>query len=143
MTWLTALLDNLKRSPSNAAPRDQSSNRLRTSDAPRPNVFEAVGKSIQETGAANRRIETAADIERAAYRQDLEKQLTRRWRSGDVYSPHDLSGVEMSKWKQIQPKGKPKRDILDMLKINPMDHYKVSNLSLFDFFSFSSSLSFL
>jgi len=102
-----------------------------------------VGKSIQETGAANRRIETAADIERAAYRQDLEKQLTRRWRSGDVYSPHDLSGVEMSKWKQIQPKGKPKRDILDMLKINPMDHYKVSNLSLFDFFSFSSSLSFL
>jgi len=99
-----------------------------------------VGKSIQETGAANKRKETAADIERAAFRQDLEKQLTRRWRSGDVYSPHDLSGVEMSKWKQIQPKGRPKRDILDMLKINPMDHYKVSLHWWLCFYFFSFSL---
>lgn len=82
-------------------------------------------KSVQEIGAANKRKESLADIQRATDRQDLERQLTRRWKSGDVYAPHDLSGVEMSKWRQAQPKGKPKKDVFDMLKINPLDHYKV------------------
>jgi len=50
--------------------------------------------------------------------------MTRRWNAGDVYAPHDLSGVEMSKWKQIQQKGRPKRDVFDILRINPVEHYK-------------------
>ncbi|KAF1356641.1 ribosomal protein S18 [Delphinella strobiligena] len=81
-------------------------------------------KSVQEIGAANRRKESLADIQRATDRQELERQLTRRWKSGDVYAPHDLSGVEMSKWRQLQPKAKPKKDVFDMLNINPLDHYK-------------------
>lgn len=80
---------------------------------------------MQDIRAANRTKESQADIQRAQDRQDLERQLTRRWKSGDVYAPHDLSGVEMSKWRQAQPKGRPKKDVIDMLKINPLDHYKV------------------
>ena len=84
-----------------------------------------MSKQLQEIGAANKRKESEADIERATLRQDLERQLTRRWKAGDVYAPHDLSGIEMGKWKQVSPKGRSKKDVLDMLKINPLDHYKV------------------
>ena len=68
---------------------------------------------------------TLADLEQRTARQDLERQVTRRWKDGDVYAPHDLSGVEMNKWKQIQQKGRPKKDVFDLLRINPLDHYKV------------------
>jgi small subunit ribosomal protein S18 len=51
--------------------------------------------------------------------------MTRKWKDGDVYAPHDLSGVEMSKWSKGQPKGRPKKDVFDMLKINPLNHYWV------------------
>lgn len=54
---------------------------------------------------------------------DMEKFQTRRWKDGDIYSPHDLSHEEMEKWK------KPKRvtvDAFDTLGINPLHEYKVS-----------------
>ncbi|CAD0107505.1 unnamed protein product [Aureobasidium uvarum] len=54
---------------------------------------------------------------------DFERQMTRKWKDGDVYAPHDLSGVEMAKWQKGQPKGRPKKDVFDMLKINPLNHY--------------------
>lgn len=56
---------------------------------------------------------------------EYERQMTRKWRDGDVYAPHDLSGVEMAKWSKGQPKGRPKKDVFDMLKINPLNHYWV------------------
>ncbi|KAI5239156.1 hypothetical protein E4T47_07186 [Aureobasidium subglaciale] len=55
--------------------------------------------------------------------QEFQRQMTRKWKEGDVYAPHDLSGVEMSKWSKGQQKGRPKKDVFDMLKINPMNHY--------------------
>lgn len=79
----------------------------------------------RQTQAATRRQETEANVQRTQDRQDLERQMTRRWKVGDVYAPHDLSGVEMSKWKQVQQKGRPKKDVFDMLRINPLAHYKV------------------
>lgn len=54
------------------------------------------------------------------------RQITRRWRAGDVYAPHDLTGVEMNKWKKIHQKGRPKKDAFDILRLNPLDMYKVS-----------------
>ncbi|ROV94504.1 hypothetical protein VMCG_08138 [Cytospora schulzeri] len=57
----------------------------------------------------------------AAAREDLTRQMTRNWKPGDVYAPHDLSPVEMLKWRQ--PK-QPSRDIIDMLGLNPIDHYR-------------------
>lgn len=57
-----------------------------------------------------------------AAQTELARQMTRTWQDGDVYAPHDLSEVEMMKWKQ--PK-RPTKDIIDMLGLNPLDHYKV------------------
>ncbi|KAF2721045.1 ribosomal protein S18 [Polychaeton citri CBS 116435] len=67
------------------------------------------------------------DLQRAAERRDLESQLPRRYSVGDVVSPHDLSGVEANKWKKLQKRPKPNSkgsDIIDMVGINPLDHYK-------------------
>ena len=70
-----------------------------------------------------------ADAQRTYNRQDLEKQMTRKFKPGEVYAPHDLTGVEMSKWKKIR-RGERRtarggKDVIDMLNINPIDHYKV------------------
>jgi len=53
---------------------------------------------------------------------ELEKLQTRRWKKGDIYSPHDLSPAEMRKWRY---RSKPDQDVFDMLNINPLDEYKV------------------
>ncbi|KAE9378389.1 ribosomal protein S18 [Stipitochalara longipes BDJ] len=52
---------------------------------------------------------------------DLSRQITRRWKAGDVYAPHDLSEVEMAKWKKRE---KPHHDVFDVLDFNPLDHYR-------------------
>ena len=54
--------------------------------------------------------------------QDLSKQITRRWKAGDVYAPHDLSSVEMAKWKN---RGRPMYDVFDVLDFKPAEHYRV------------------
>jgi hypothetical protein len=53
---------------------------------------------------------------------DLTKQISRRWRTGDVYAPHDLSSTEMRKWKL---RGKPTVDVLDVLQLDPLVEYRV------------------
>ncbi|KAF2416524.1 ribosomal protein S18 [Tothia fuscella] len=55
-------------------------------------------------------------------REDIKRQMPRRWRSGDVYAPHDLGSVEASKWKTIQRR--PEKDVFDMLGTHPIKHYK-------------------
>ncbi|KAG8168437.1 hypothetical protein KVR01_001186 [Diaporthe batatas] len=52
---------------------------------------------------------------------NLARQSTRNWKPGDIYAPHDLSPQEMRKWKA--PK-QPSKDIIDMLGLNPLDHYR-------------------
>ncbi|KAI0472739.1 hypothetical protein GGR56DRAFT_676805 [Xylariaceae sp. FL0804] len=49
------------------------------------------------------------------------RQMTRRWRPGDVYAPHDMSPGEMARWRRAQPK---KRDVVDMLGLRPLDMYR-------------------
>ncbi|KAI9724911.1 MAG: hypothetical protein M1812_000187 [Candelaria pacifica] len=53
--------------------------------------------------------------------RDLEKQKHRRWKQGDVYAPHDLSSVEMQKWRR---RGRPTTDAFDALAMNPLHEYK-------------------
>jgi small subunit ribosomal protein S18 len=48
-----------------------------------------------------------------------------------VYAPHDLSEVEMAKWKKRE---KPQHDAFDILDLNPLDHYRVC-LSLLLFYA--------
>jgi len=51
----------------------------------------------------------------------LERNQTRDWKAGDIYSPHDLSPSEMKKWRK---KYSPSIDAFDALSINPLHQYK-------------------
>ncbi|KAM0254216.1 hypothetical protein ACHAP5_000202 [Fusarium lateritium] len=66
---------------------------------------------------------------------DFLKQMPRRWQAGDVYSPHDLSPVEMQKWRK---KSVRNNDVIDALGISPLDMYK--NFSLIEHFTSSSGM---
>lgn len=62
------------------------------------------------------------DLRMSATTDSYMRQMPRRWRTGDVYAPKDLSSAEMSKWRTAK---KPSKDIVDMLGINPLDNYRV------------------
>ncbi|KAH7325882.1 ribosomal protein S18 [Stachybotrys elegans] len=62
--------------------------------------------------------------------RDYLKQMPRSWEVGDVYSPHDLSPVEMRKWRK---KSLRKADVIDALGVRPEDLYK--NFSLIQDFT--------
>ncbi|TFB06597.1 hypothetical protein CCMA1212_001080 [Trichoderma ghanense] len=64
---------------------------------------------------------------------DYLRQMPRRWEAGDVYSPHDMSPVEMQKWRKRSPR---KADVVDALGIRPLDMYK--NFSLIQEFTSTS-----
>jgi len=66
--------------------------------------------------------DTADRLVQSAHAEDLSKQITRRWRAGDIYAPHDLSEIEMAKWKN---RGRPVNDVFDVLDLNPLEHYRV------------------
>ncbi|KXT07513.1 hypothetical protein AC579_198 [Pseudocercospora musae] len=82
-------------------------------------------KTATEARKETVRRQMLLDQERGWNRQDLERQAShRRWKAGDVYAPHDLTGVEMAKWKKLRRKPKPRYDVIDRLGLNPLDHYK-------------------
>ncbi|KAK3327836.1 ribosomal protein S18 [Cercophora scortea] len=68
---------------------------------------------------------SAQDLKQSEQTKAYMDQLPRRWTAGDLYAPRDLSPAEMRKWHRHQ---KPKRDIVDVLGINPLDNYR--NFSL-------------
>ncbi|KAF2859523.1 ribosomal protein S18 [Piedraia hortae CBS 480.64] len=93
--------------------------------------FDVATRMVQKAGApqAKRAADEAmADFQRQYTRQDLDYQMKRKWRGGDVYSPRDLSGYEMAKWKraprQPRPTARSGPDVLDVAGIRPIDHYK-------------------
>jgi hypothetical protein len=67
-------------------------------------------------------LNTVQELENAKRGSELSKQITRRWKVGDVYAPHDLSSVEMEKWKNRE---RPTYDVFDALNFNPLDNYRV------------------
>ena len=50
------------------------------------------------------------------------RQMRRRWQTGDVFAPRDLSPKEMDKYRSRKA---PTNDIIDALGINPLDNYRV------------------
>ncbi|KAF9774332.1 hypothetical protein IL306_007694 [Fusarium sp. DS 682] len=66
---------------------------------------------------------------------DFLRQMPRRWEAGDVYSPHDLSPVEMQKWRKKTVRN---NDVIDALGISPLDMYK--NFSLIEHFTSTSGM---
>jgi small subunit ribosomal protein S18 len=76
----------------------------------------------RRAGGATRSSSDVEELRKYNLAADLSKQITRRWKAGDVYAPHDLSAVESAKWKK---RDMPNRDAFDVLDFNPMDHYRV------------------
>ncbi|KAF4457150.1 ribosomal S18, partial [Fusarium albosuccineum] len=66
---------------------------------------------------------------------DYLRQMPRRWEAGDVYSPHDLSPIEMQKWRKRSVRN---NDVVDALGISPLDMYK--NFSLIEHFTSTSGM---
>jgi len=115
---------------------------VRTERAPRPGLntpprsvsaqqrqagLDIARNTVREVARAREqreREQQLKDMTRGYTRRELEQQQTRRWRPGDVYAPHDLSGVEMAKWKRVRRQPKARADVLDQLGMNPLQHYK-------------------
>ena len=106
-------------------------------DAPTPapttarsSAYALAENTVREASAARRKAQTDAalrDVERTYSRKDIESQSIRRWKVGDVYSPHDLSGIEQGKWRRQRRKPRPRhgdRDVMDKLGLNPLDLYR-------------------
>ncbi|KHN96602.1 Ribosomal protein S18 [Metarhizium album ARSEF 1941] len=86
------------------------------------------------TDSQNRsRLESIEALRNSKNSADYLKQMPRRWEAGDVYSPHDLSPVEMQKWRKRSLRS---NDVVDALGIRPLDMYK--NFSLVQEFTTSS-----
>lgn len=62
--------------------------------------------------------------------EDYIRQTGRRWTLGDVYAPHDLSGVEQKKWKAMS---NIQKDLVDLLGLKPLDMYRVRKFFIFYF----------
>ena len=79
-------------------------------------------KTLSPQERIENRRKTVESLDKAARARDLETLQIRRWKAGDVYAPHDLSPVEMQKWRQ---RHRSTRDVFDALAINPLHEYKV------------------
>ncbi|OIW29021.1 ribosomal protein S18 [Coniochaeta ligniaria NRRL 30616] len=100
-------LDNPSRSPSGS--HDALSSIIRNSSGRRA----ASAEQKKEKTLEGLRARTTSD--------NYSRQMPRNWKAGDVYAPHDLSPAEMRKWRS---RNAPKRDVMDVLGVNPLDLYK-------------------
>ncbi|KAK5114529.1 hypothetical protein LTR62_002464 [Meristemomyces frigidus] len=123
-------INNRRASPSDTQP---TSNPFfpTTNTKQRPDLHELGVNLIRQSQASSRAATTSdqkrAELDRTTARKDLEQQIPRRFRAGEVYAPHDLSGVEMSKWKKLRRKARVPshgRDVLDQLGLDPRKEYK-------------------
>ena len=79
-------------------------------------------RSLSSQDRIEIRRKTLESLDKAGRARDLEQLQVRRWKAGDVYAPHDLSPVEMQKWRQ---RHRSTTDVFDALAINPLHEYKV------------------
>ncbi|KAL5407641.1 hypothetical protein PMIN06_007468 [Paraphaeosphaeria minitans] len=111
------LLDILgSSSPNRAAPEKPPFPPTETTRDPK--LAMRMGAMAFEGGADRQR----ALLQASQERQSFQKQFYRKWNTGDVYAPHDLSAVEQKKWKMARKT--PSSDAFDTLGINPILEYK-------------------
>ncbi|KAJ4303462.1 hypothetical protein N0V90_002357 [Kalmusia sp. IMI 367209] len=111
------LLDILGSSP--VARSHPSTQRSSPTSKPAPNPLLGSNFAMNTIGDPN---SAAAQMEQSRERANFQKHIYRRWSPGDVYAPHDLSGVEQKKWKKGRKT--PQSDAFDTLGINPVTEYK-------------------
>ncbi|KAJ4383329.1 hypothetical protein N0V86_001375 [Didymella sp. IMI 355093] len=78
-------------------------------------------RMANQAGLTERNTPTREMVE-SERREQFQRQIYRRWQTGDIYSPHDLTGAEQKKWKFGRKK--PQSDAFDVLGINPVNEYK-------------------
>ncbi|KAF7920897.1 uncharacterized protein EAE98_008926 [Botrytis deweyae] len=93
------------------------------------NKAQEKGHERRKALLANSRVQQTAaqEYEDNVSKSALTKQIHRRWRAGDVYAPHDLSGIEMAKWKK---RGKVTRDVFDVVAFDPIATGSYKNFSI-------------
>lgn len=89
------------------------------------------GSKARLEGAAARKRTMLESLREKKVSDDYVKQMPRRWRTGEVYAPHDLSPLEMEKWRRQKT---VTVDVVDLLGINPLDHYRVCFTGIFKAF---------
>jgi small subunit ribosomal protein S18 len=82
---------------------------------------------VTDQAGLNERSTTTHQMIESERREQFQKQIYRRWQTGDIYSPHDLTGAEQKKWKFGRKK--PQSDAFDVLGINPVSEYKVGRIT--------------
>ncbi|KAF1930389.1 ribosomal protein S18 [Didymella exigua CBS 183.55] len=107
--------------------RGEILNILSESSAARPSAPKnPIGSTLatrmaRDAGLSERPTQTREMVE-SERRAQFQRQIYRRWQTGDIYSPHDLTGAEQKKWKYGRKK--PQSDAFDVLGINPINEYK-------------------
>lgn len=81
----------------------------------------SLSKAARSLGLTNSSHRQA--LQESTERASFQKHIYRRWASGDVYSPHDLTPAEQKKWKAYRKA--PSSDAFDTLGLNPINEYKV------------------
>ncbi|KAF6845248.1 ribosomal protein S18 [Colletotrichum musicola] len=110
-----------------AAPSNPISNLLNLDEKPKVHSADRIrelinrGGSMRADSAVARKRTMLQSLRDKKISDDFLKQMPRRWKNGDVYAPHDLSPVEMTKFRKPR---RPDVDIVDMLGINPKDYYR-------------------
>ncbi|KAI1443245.1 ribosomal protein S18 [Annulohypoxylon stygium] len=82
-------------------------------------IYEDIYDNLKGTRQRARNIDEELKLKNQ--NDEYARQMTRRWRPGDVYAPHDISPAEMAKWRRVQAR---KKDLVDMLGLNPLDMYR-------------------
>ncbi|KAL8728321.1 MAG: hypothetical protein Q9166_005464 [cf. Caloplaca sp. 2 TL-2023] len=128
---------------SNLLPEPQNSSSTKPPQRPPVTSLKDLVSSItrdskHQTISQTQRRSALAETEASYRATDLERHIYRRFRPGDIYAPHDLSPVEQQKWRQRNPSGgnisgrgapanahkQNRRDVFDVLGINPLNEYK-------------------
>ncbi|KAK0909277.1 hypothetical protein LTR57_016462 [Friedmanniomyces endolithicus] len=121
--WLlTCQADKTIKSPQTEGRVSSKEAGTSTIDNPRQTALEATADRQRL-----KREQALAELARPYSRRDLEQQIPRRYKLGDVYAPHDLSGTEMGKWRKMRRKPRVVShgsDVLDSLGVDPREHYK-------------------
>ncbi|KAI2467535.1 ribosomal protein S18 [Annulohypoxylon bovei var. microspora] len=82
-------------------------------------IFEDIYDNMRGTRQRARSIDE--ELRQKNQNDEYARQMTRRWKTGDVYAPHDISPAEMSKWRRNSNR---KKDLVDMLGLSPLDMYR-------------------
>ncbi|KAG5978159.1 hypothetical protein E4U55_006328 [Claviceps digitariae] len=115
----TLSLNKDRRKPVAAPPRHPAPRAATRAGQAADKLMERLNSSKEQLEKASKTAEMMKSVKIAS---DYLRQMPRRWAAGDVYSPHDLSPVEMQKWRKRSLR---KNDIVDVLNIRPLDMYKV------------------